>query len=75
MSEEQTGKEIWYTPGDFSPTYRLLVKGDEVSILFIQDIWPGYPGAKRKDIFQSNIDFINRPENKAAILCKAERGF
>ena len=39
------GLEVWFTPCDWSPSYRLLVVGGEITVLYAQDIWVGYEPA------------------------------
>ena len=66
-------KELWFTPSDYSPSYKVKVAGDVVELVYMQDIWPGYDGAKEVAITQGHIDFIQRPDVKARILEIAKR--
>lgn len=66
-----TAQEFWYTPNDFSPSYFVQVEGDEVRLLKIQDIWPGYPGAKEIPIEDHHVQYIQ--SELINILKKAKR--
>jgi hypothetical protein len=66
-------KEVWFTPGDFSPSWLLRVTGDDFEIVKKQDIWPGYEGAKALPIASGDMDFL-RSKHRDAILKKA-RGY
>lgn len=63
--------KFWYTPNDFSPSYFVQVEGDEVRLLKIQDIWPGYPGAKEIPIEDHYAQYIQ--SEKPKLLEEAKR--
>lgn len=63
-------KEIWFTPGDFSPSWLLRVTDGDFEIIKKQDIWPGYEGAKELPIAPGDLDFL-KSRHRDAILRKA----
>jgi len=50
--------DMWYTKSDYSPSYLVRINIDKIELLGIQDIWPGYEGAKEIKIEQHHIDYI-----------------
>jgi hypothetical protein len=64
-------KEFWFTPSDYSPSYYVRVDGENIELLKMQDIWPGYPGAKDIPLEPHYIDYIER-NARAQVLAKAE---
>lgn len=50
QSPEVEGVEVFFTANDYSPSHKVRVLNGDITLLYSQDIWPGYEPAKIIDL-------------------------